>query len=60
MTQHNTTTQRFARTTKQPTYSNQYDTKVLAKINKEIAKDIAWTVVGICIYIPLLVIVMSL
>ncbi len=54
---HNDTTQRFARTTKVPTYSNQYEEEKISK--KEIAKAIGYAIIFMIFFYPLLFIVMS-
>ena len=53
----NDTTQRFARTTKKPTYSYQYESEKLSK--KEIIQSIGYAVLFMLFFFPFLIIVMS-
>jgi hypothetical protein len=43
-----------------PSAYNHTDTKVLTKLNKAIIKDTAWYILFIAVYIPILIIVMSM
>ena len=53
----NDTTQRFARTTKQPNYSNQYEEEKISK--KELIKLVGYAIIFMIFFYPLLFIVMS-